>query len=518
MQQAKRIAINTGFLYARMAITMFVSLYSTRLILDALGVSDYGVFNLVGGAIAMLTFLNTAMATSSQRFMSYAQGEGRLDKQINIFNVSVVLHLAVGLIIVVILETAGLLMFDKVLKIDPDRMYAAKAVYHFMVASTFFTIISVPYDAVINARENMLFVALLGIAEAFFKFGIALFISHTSYDRLITYGLCMASMFVVLLVIRRVYCHMNYDEVSINFKKHFNRPLFKEMTGFAGWSFLGSASSMLTHYGQGVVLNMFFGTTVNAAQGVSNQISGQLGSFSGNMLKALNPFIVKKEGSGQRDKMMRATFTGSKMAFFLLAFFSIPVMVEMPLIFEFWLRDVPEYTIVFCRLLLIRNLIENLFLPVSTAIRATGRIKNFQIGDSIISILPLPISIIFFWLGYEPWVLYIIFIALVMVRTFGVTLYQAKVQCELSVRRFLLDVIFRCIIVSLLCASINFIPYHFLEPNLFRVFLVILSSFFAGTILIYTLGLDSYERQLIRTGFGSIYDKLMGNLNSNAKT
>ncbi len=510
MPSANRVASNTLILYARMAITIFISLYATRLILAALGAADYGIFSVVGGAIAMLTFLNTAMTTASQRFMSFAQGEGNFEKQKSIFNVSVVLHFGIGLVIVILLEIAGLFLFSGFLNIEPNRIYAAKMVYHFMMLSTFFNIISVPYDAVINAHENMLFVAIAGIIEAIMKLGIAIFITYVlPWDQLIIYGLLMASMYIILLIIRRVYCHKKYEEVTISINKYFNRSLFKEMTGFASWSFLGSAVSMVTNYGQGIILNIFFGTTINAAQGVSNQISGQLGAFSGNMLKALNPVIVKSEGAGQRDKMLKASFTGSKIAFFLLALFAVPIIIEMPTIFNFWLKQVPKFAIIFCRLLLIRNLITQLFSPLTTAIAATGRIKYYQIGDSIITFLPLPVSFLLFKLGYSPSTLYIIFILMVIVRAFGITLNQAKIQCGLSIKQFYKEVILKCIGVLIISFGVGIIPFYFMNAGLFRVLIVILLFSSTNLFLIYTRGLDKSEKKQVQALISSIHQRIV---------
>ena len=508
MGSANRVATNTIILYARMAITMFVSLYATRLILAALGAADYGIFSVVGGAVAMLTFLNTAMVITSQRFMSYAEGEGDFQKQKNIFNVSIVLHFGIGLVIVVLLEVFSVFLFDGILNIEPDRMGAAKMVYHFMVVSTFFTVISVPYDAVINAHENMLFVAVTGILESVLKLAIAFAITYTAFDKLIVYGMLMASMYVLLLVVRRVYCHLKYEEVSINVRKYFSWPLFNQMTGFAGWSFLGSAVSVLTNYGQGIILNVFFGTTINAAQGVSNQVSGQLGAFSGNMMKALNPVIVKNEGAGMRDRMLRISFTGSKIGFYLLALFTIPIMIEMPIIFDFWLKDIPEFAIIFCRLLLLRNLVTQLFLPLVTAISATGKIKGYQIGDALLTFLPLPISFILFREGYSPATLYVVFLLLVIFRSFGVVLYQAKAQCGISIGEFFKDVISRCIGVAVFSAGMGMLPFYFLEPGLLRVALVFL--FFGTTYagLTYWIGLNKSERKNLHGVVSSVFAKV----------
>lgn len=493
MQQATRVAKNTGFLYARMAITVFISLYSTRLVLAALGVTDFGVFNVVGGAITMLTFLNAAMSSATQRFMSYAEGKGDVKAQVSIFNVSVLLHWIVGFAVVMLLEIAALFLFDVILEIPIERMHAAKVVYQCMVFSTFFRIISVPYDAVIIAHENMFLVAILGILEAFLKLGIAFYISYTNFDGLITYGFLMALMAIALLIIRRVYCHRTYREVIVNVRKYYDKAVFNEMGSFAGWSFLGSSSSIIANYGQGIVLNMFFGPVVNAAQGIANQISGQLGAFSTTMLSALNPTIAKNEGAGNRNSMLKMTAMGSKISFFLLAFMCVPVLIEMPYILNLWLKDVPEYTVVFCRLLLLRNLIELLTYPVSQSIKAVGRIKEFQIASTILNLVPLMLAYIFFKLGYNAYYMYYIFIGYSLLNGI-IIFYYAQKYTGLQVFDFLLNIVVRCFLVFLLGLLITSVPFFLMKESILRLCLGLGLSVLSILGFIYSIGFNRKER------------------------
>lgn len=503
MEQAKRVAKNTGFLYARMAITVFISLYSTRLVLAALGITDFGIFNVVAGAISMLTFLNAAMSSATQRFMSFAEGKGDFQAQVGIFNVSVLLHWVIGFAVVLLLELAALFLFDGILEIPKDRMYAAKVIYQCMVFSTFFKIISVPYDAVINAHENMFLVAVLGVLEAFLKLGIAVYITYAQFDGLITYGFLMAIMAVVLLIIRRLYCHRTYDEVTVNIRKHYKKTLFNEMGSFAGWSFLGSSTSMIANYGQGIVLNMFFGPVVNAAQGIANQVSGQLGAFSTTMLSALNPAIAKNEGAGKRSSMLKMTAMGSKMSFFLLAFMCVPVLVDMPYILNLWLKDVPAYAVIFCRLLLLRNLIELITYPLSMSIKAVGNIKEFQIASTLLNIVPLCLAFIFFKWGYAPYFLYYIFIGYSLVNGMMILRYAQK-YTGIAVADFLLNVVLRCFLVLFLGLLMTSIPFVFMEENIVRLLVGIIISVLTISGFIYFIGLKSEERVLLLNLLNSI--------------
>ena len=496
MTAINRVVKNTWILYVRMALTVFISLYATRLTLSALGITDFGLFNLVGGVISMLTFLNTAMAAATQRFMSFAEGAGNHKKQKEIFNVSTILHIIIAILVFLVLEIVGYFLFDKVLEIPADRLETAKMILQFMVVSTVFTIISVPYDAVINAHENMLLFAILGVIESIFKLGIAFFLFVTPYDKLTTYGLLMAFLSIVLLFIRRIYCHRKYQECEIDFKKHFSKSTFKEMASFAGWSFMGASSSMIANYGQGIVLNVFFGPVVNAAQAISSQVGGQLGAFAMNMLKAVNPIIAKSEGSGDRSLMINASNYSAKFAFFLLMVFVTPVFIEMPFIFKLWLKEVPLYAIIFCRLLLIRMLIEQLYIPLSVAISAVGNIKSYQIYSSIINIVPLIIAFILFKLGSSPEILYVIFI-IYSVLSFVITIYFAKKIYDLSICFFLLKIVSPTIIILLIVTLFSSVPLILMQESYSRLFVVIICTTNISLLGIWYGGLSFQERNNI---------------------
>jgi Na+-driven multidrug efflux pump len=497
MGAANRVAVNTGILYARMAITVFISLYATRLVLDALGAEDYGIFNVVGGAIGMLSFLNAAMAGATQRFMSYAHGQGDEDKQKTIFNVSILLHLIIAFIMVLLLEGAGYFLFGGILKIDPDRLKVAKLIYHFLVFSTFIKVISVPYDAVINAHENMLFVAIIGIIEAIGKLSIALYVTNTGMDRLGSYGFLMAALAVFLMLVLRVYCHKKYDEVSINIRKYYDKMLFKEMTGYAGWTLLNSFASLVSMQGITIVLNSFFGVIVNAAQGVANQISGQLMVFSNTMLKALNPVIDKSEGGKNREKMINFALTGTKFSFLLFSFFAVPFILEAKYILNLWLKDVPPWAILFCRLEIIRNLIEQLFFAVQSGIRAEGRIRNFSIYKSISYALPLPISIILFSLGFPPYFSYISLIVCWSIGGLFIVVYFAYKNLDLSIVKYVKNVLSPSLTLFSITSFVGVLPFFVMESSFLRLILVGIFTSISFLLSFWFVAINLKEKELI---------------------
>lgn len=497
MSTASRVIKNTGFLYAKMGITMFISLYSTRLILNSLGAEDFGIFNIVGGSIAMLGFLNAAMASATQRFMSYAEGEGNLEKQKNIFNVSFILHFGIALLAGVILLIAGYYFFNGILNIPDNRMYAARMIYYFMIVSTMFTIMTVPYDAVLNAHENMKYYAIVGILESVLKLSAAIIVVHTFTDKLILYGALMASISMIVMLIMRLYCHKHYTECLIAPRKYWHRKLMREMTGFAGWNFLGTVSSLIGNYGMGVVLNHFFGTLLNAAQGIANQLNGQLLVFSNNMLKALNPVIAKSEGENNRKKMLEVSLTGCKFSFYMLAFFAIPAILEMPYILKIWLKNIPVWTIVFARLQIIKSLIEQMTIVFGNSIAAEGRIAKFNTTAAIINLVPLVLIYNLFSLGFSPIFMYVVNISL-----FGVALSWLKVyfmhrNCGLPYRLFFRKIFTPIIIVFGCVFLFSSIPLFFMAPSFIRLIIVIGVSIVSFFFFFWTIGTNSQEKQIL---------------------
>jgi O-antigen/teichoic acid export membrane protein len=507
VQASYRVMKNTGILYARMAITVLISLYTTRVLLGSLGTEDFGIFAVVGGAISMLGFLNASMASASQRFMSYAHGLGDESRQVQIFNVSCLLHLGIGICMVVTLEIIGFFFFDGFLNIDPTRIDVSHKVYHFVVISTFFTILSVPYDAVITARENMLFFAVLSMLESVCKLVIALFVSHTISDKLAVYGVLVASMMLLLFIVRVLFCHSRYIECQFFPRKHYSQALFKEMTSFGGWSLLGSASSMIAFYGQGIVLNKFFGTSVNAAQGVAGQLSGQVGALAMTMLRALNPMIVKSEGGGERKQMLNASMIGSKAGFFLLSILAIPAIVEMPNLLNFWLKDVPPYAVVFCRLLLLKSLVEQLYVTLAVSINAVGDIRNYQISTSLIHCSSLIISCVAFMHSYPAWTIYVIFLINSFVLLL-VILRFAYIKCQLDILLYVKNVLLKCLFVFLITLLVLSGLVFLFKSGVTRLIFVFLLNFILLPIFIYCMGVTSGERHVVKSILSSLWIKI----------
>lgn len=508
MTTSERILKNTGFLYIKMGITVFISLYTTRLVLNALGASDFGIFGVVGGAITMMGFLNSAMASATQRFMSYSQGEGNKERQRYIFNNSLVLHWCIAIVVALLLEIAALFFFNGILNIAPGRIEAAKWIYHFMVISTLFTIFSVPYDAAINAHENMFYYAVVGILESILKLGIAFYVVYTAHDKLIIYGLLMAILAIFLLFIKQVYCQANYDECRYRLKAYFSKGVMKELTGFAGWNLVGTTGTLLGNCGGSVVVNHYFGTAINAAQEVGSQLRGQMLTFSNNMLKALTPVIVKKEGAGDRQAMLKFSLTGSKLSFLMFAMLAVPFIVETPFIMKVWLKNVPEWTICFSRFQMCTSLMEQLTITLGTTIAATGKIKELNIFCSIARFVPLFLYIAAFSCGGAPyWQMIIVLINFgIVINAF--TIYQCKKYCGLSVRVFCKVVLYPCCFCSIFAFLIGSIPSLFMEEGWIRLVLSTTVTLLVYVLSTYFVGFNAEEKQLIHSLTSKLINKI----------
>ena len=508
LQGSKLIIRNTGILYAKTFITMGISLYSTRLILNTLGANDFGIFSLIGGIVAMLTFLNNSMTQATQRFLTHSLGHGNKEKLRQIFNTSVLLHFIIGFFVVAIIELFGLWAFDSMLTIPIERIAIAKIIFHCIVISTFFTIISVPYDAIINAHEHMLFDSILGILQSLGVLTIAILIGYVHSDKLLLYGTLMAALSFLLLIVRRVYCRVTYTVTKIHFKKYLKKTTIKEMLSFASWSFFSATTSLIGGYGVGVLLNSFFGARLNAAQGIATQINGQISVFAVSMMKALSPQITKSEGAGERQRMIKLAMKGSKFSFFLLTFFAMPVLIEAPYILKLWLVNPPAYTFVFCRLVLIVALLSQISLPINSMVNAVGDIKMLSVFSSILFVMVIPITYLLFKLKYPPFWVYIVQIFSEL-GLLALRLYFAKKTVKLSLKEFRNSVINPVLTLFFPLALIAIFPSIFLDESFFRLALTIVSCTLTFILLMRYFVLDSEEKTMFKGYYIKLKTKLI---------
>lgn len=497
MSTTTRVIKNTGFLYVKMGITVFISLYTTRLILASLGASDFGVFNIVGGAITMLGFLNSTMANATQRFMSYAEGANDLLKKKQVFNVSMVLHIVVALLTGLILLAAMYPLFNGIFNIQQDRIFAAEVIYLSLVVSTMFTIVNVPYDAVMNAHENMLYYALIGIFEALLKLIVAFACVYTTSDKLIVYGILMAIIPFITLTIMKIYCHRKYEECFIGFKKYWSRGLVKDIASFSGWNFLTAISSLASYYGSGLVLNHFFGTILNAAQGIANQVNGQMSTFSLNLMKAVNPVIVKRAGAQDVEAMNKATLASGKYSTLLIVFFAIPFMLEMHYVLNVWLKDVPEWTSLFCCLQLVITIICQMASSAATSVYAQGNIKWYAIYKSVMNVVPIIATYIAYIFGGAPYWLYIAMITIWAIGGNIVIIRYANKVSNLKIIAFFREIVFPVISVVILMLALGYLPQLLMVEGFYRLIVSCVITSLVFIFMIWWRIFTNKERQMV---------------------
>lgn len=402
----KRLAKNTLIMYLRMFITVGISFYSSRVILKNLGVSDYGVYDVVGGFVSMFYIITTAMSGSISRFLTVELGANNIKRLNDTFCMAMNIQLLFSAIVILLGETVGLWFVNTQLDIDPNRMVAANVVYQMAIISFLVDLVWIPYGALVIAHERMSFYAFMQILNTVLSLVVALLLAFSPIDRLVFYALGAIVIKLVWFLIYHVYCRRGFPECRYHWV--YEKKLFGEMFSFGGWTLLTGASSMFKSQGVNIMLNMFFGTVVNAAYGVARQLEGHVRAFSKNFLLAIYPQITKTYAEGDLERSRSLTYKGTKYAFLLLLLIGLPVMLEVDTFLDVWLVEVPEYTAVFVQLTIILSLVEVLLTPIGYINQATGDIKLFQIVSSAAQFLVLPIGYVFLKLGFNPYsVLYI---------------------------------------------------------------------------------------------------------------
>lgn len=500
----KRIAKNTIFLYLRMFFSIIVNLYTVRVIWQVLGVDDYGVYNVVGGIVMMFSFLNSAMVSSSQRFISFELGKGNKERLNRVFCLSVSVHFMMAILVLLLAETVGLWFLNDKLNIPPDRMYAAQWVYQCSILAFLVTIISVPYNACIVAHEHMKVFGYFGILEVFLKLIIVLLLVIIPFDKLITYSILVLAVSILMRVIYQIYCKRHFSECR--FRKVNDTGLMKSMFSFAGWSFIGNIGFSVRDQGLNIVVNMFFNVAVNAAKGIAGQIGNVVNGFSQSFLMALNPQITKRYASGEIDSMLVLVYKGCKFSAILMMFIVVPLFFASPYVLNLWLGDVAPYTVGFLKLTLIMIFIDSMVGPITTSLQATGRIKWFQIIISIIMLSNIPMAWIFLNFYKTPFmVLYVAIATSVIALITRLILLQHEIS--LSFRVFGIKVIFRIVPTLIISAPIAWILYTLLVNSFIGL---VCYSFVVVTVVflsVYFTALERNEKTMILNSIKSRFNR-----------
>jgi len=491
----KTIAKNTLFLYFRMIFKLLISLITSRIILDALGFSDYGLYNVVGGTVAMFAFLNNSMASATQRFLNYEMGKGQSNALKTVFSTSLFLHIIIAFVVLALSETIGLWFVNHKLQIDADRLHAANWVFQFSILTLIFQIIAIPYNASIIAHEKMSAFAYISIFEALMTLLIVLGINNSQHtDRLILYSGLLLVLSITVSLIFLVYAKRKFAECSL--KICYSKIYFKEMLSYSGWNTLSVFSVMLKKQGIDILLNLFFGTVVNAARALATKLNNVVTGFVLNFMQAMNPQIVKNFAKGELSEMKKLIMFGSKFSFFLILTFALPILIETEPILSLWLKEVPEYTTIFTRLVIITALIDSLNNTLWTAQSATGKVKAYHITLSSIGLVNLPISYLLLKLGYPPYMPLIVTLVQSIVLTY-VRLKFLKKSIKLDVSEFFYNVILRAFFISVTASILPILLHLYLNPNLLNTFIVCCLAVLCVSISFFSIGLKRNEKKKV---------------------
>lgn len=507
-QNNKRIAKNTLLLYFRMLLTMVVSLYTSRVILGALGVEDYGIYNVVGGVVAMFSMLSGSLSAAISRFITFELGTGNKEKLARVFSSSVTIQLGLCAIVLVLAETVGLWFLNSKMVIPESRMYAANWVYQLSLLTFVINLISIPYNAAIIAHERMSAFAYISIFEAISKLIVAYCIIISPIDRLILYAIMLATIAIIIRLIYGVYCKKSFEECTYHFI--YDHDLLKQMFGFAGWNFIGASSALLRDQGGNIVINLFCGPAVNAARGIAFQVNAAINSFVGNFMTALNPQITKSYASGDCQYMMTLLFQGARLSYYILLLLSLPIIVNTHYILQLWLGQVPEHTVLFVQLVLIFGMCESISSPLITAMLATGKIRNYQLVVGGCQMMNLPVSYILLRLGAIPEMVFIVAIVISQL-CLATRLYMLRELIGLKARDFIKRVYINVVVVTILSAVIPFALASTFEDNIGSFIMLCVVAVSSTSLVEFYVGCTARERQFVvskvKTIFRKKYDK-----------
>jgi len=502
---SNRVIFNTIVQYVRTFISTCIALYSSRIILRELGASDFGIYSLVSGVIVMLSFANLSLSSTTQRYLSFHQGKGDMQMQKKIFNNSIFLQLLLNTMLVVVLLSLTPFIFNSFLNLPFDRIETSKIVFYCVIGTTFFSMLSVPYIATLIAHENILYTSIIQLVSSILKLLIAISLIYVTYDKLIYYSLMIIAIAIIEFLAYAIYCSAKYDECKQIHWRKFDVKIFKEMFAFSGWMIYNTGCIYVRKYGIAVILNKFFGTIMNAAFGIAQQLSALISFITSSMLNAVKPQIVKAESNQDRKKVLRLAEITSKFSFFILAMIVIPAVFQMETIVKLWLGDnVPAYTVMFCQYALIMPLIDQLTIGLGAANLAIGNVKYFSLTIYTTKILSLPVAFLCLYLGFPPDSVMISLIAFEFISAIA-RLFFLKKTAGLSIRKYCRSVFsYEIIPISLTvfaCYLCTYLPTYLVGIS-FLVSVIVLST------SVYFFGLCKDEKQIINRLFRNFSGKI----------
>lgn len=488
---SRRIAKNTLYLYLRMLLVMFVSLFTVRIVLNALGAEDYGINNVVGGFVTLFAFLSSTLNSASLRFFSYSIGQKNYCKLSEYFTMSFWCYVLLAFIIIILAETIGLWFVYYKLTIPEERLSAAIIVYQCSILSFGYKLMTVPYNSLVIAHERMNLYAILGILECLSKLAVTYLLYISPFDKLITYTVLWTLMTIAIDSYYIIYGLKHFKESRI--KRFWNSSVFKEIANYSGWSLFGAVADVIRGQGINILLNIFFNPVVNAARAIAFQVNGQINQFVLNFYKAVQPQLTKSYGAGDIVGLHSLVFRSSRFCYYLILILSLPVLFESNYILTLWLKNLPDNTVLFTRLVILNAVIDSISYPLQTCISATGKIRLYQFLTGGLLILNLPMAWLLLRYGYPPEITMYISIV-VSIAAQGVRLLFVKEKVHLSVRKYFYDVLLRICVVTFLSIVIPSFVFVYMNASLSRFILVVFSCIISCILSIWIVGITQNER------------------------
>lgn len=489
----KRLAKNTIFLYFRMAFLMCIGLYTSRVVLRTLGIADYGLYNLVGSIVIMFSFLNATLSTSTQRFLNIEIGKGNTNKLKEVFSNSLFLHIIIAAAILILAETIGLWYVENIAVIPPGRENAAFWVYQFSIIATCIQIIQLPFMATIIAHESMNAYAYISIYEGIAKLLIVYLIQVLDYDKLILYGLLILIVHISVALFYNIYCQKHFSEAR--FRISVNKPLLKEMLGFSGWNLTGNFAFACNTQGLNIVLNLFFGTVVNAARGIAFQIQSLVTQFANNFQIAVKPQVIKYYAAGQLKEMEKLVINSAKYSAFMMIILVVPIIVCIKELLTLWLGEYPAYTPIFVAIILLRCIVATITNNIIMVVHATGYLKNISICAGVLLLLVLPVSYLLLLLGLSPATVFIVDL-IAAIGEAAIELYFMNKYIKFPVKEFCKKVYLKVFVILTITFFLTY-AIHYIADSLGNIYVLLITvpaSIILSLTVIFSLGIGQLER------------------------
>lgn len=503
----KRIAKNTVMLYFRMLLTMLVSLYTSRIILNTLGIEDFGIYTVVGGVVAMFSVLNSSMGAATSRFLIFELGKKDYQQLKKVFNASLISHIGIALVVLLLAETIGLWFLTNKLVIPEERMSAALWTYQFSILTTMVTLTQVPYNALIIAHERMNVYAYVSVLDVILKLVIVYILTIGNFDKMKLYATLFFLVSLTIAFTYRLYCKKHFAESSLSFQ--WDKVLYKKLFSFSIWELYGGFALMGMGQGLNMLLNIYFGPTVNAARGIAYRLKGAIASFGNNFMIAVKPQIVKLYAENKVTQMMKLVFASSKYSFFLTFFISLPLLIETRFVLDLWLKITPDYTVSFCRLVLINNLIWSMRGPIVTSFHAVGKIKVANLVCGSLFYLIIVVSYFCLKMGFPPESVFIVTIV-VSILVQMTELLLLKRLIPYSIRSYFREVIWPGFLVMFLSGIIPYLLTIILVPSFIRFLVVGFTCVITIATLVYYIGIDLETRNFVVRKIKTTIQKMKG--------